>query len=389
MTTEKAGNLFASLTIIGVVTACAAPAITLNVWPRLETMWESGWTSNELGIVLLVGISAIAMTTIPFAMQKAPNRAFWWTALAFGVGLAVLNYIMAVGAIGKLSDGATEKAAAAISKAANLKDQLEELRAARRELGAFKPATAEMLKAANEAVRLASEARDRECERVGDHCRARVAQVQSRLSERADITAAAALTRRAIELDGRRDELERQVGSLGSIPRYTNPQAERIKSIVQFVYPKAATEAVASGIIHFLAIAAELFALGMPRIIVTALSRPIVRTENAGRGRPQLLGALSPRPIANRRGHQQKLSPPANGRVTAHTIVTVAAWKAEAIRPGKSKAVCWDVYQRYVKWCKEQGASPATFTQFDFELCEAGVQKTTEGRGSYYIGVQL
>ena len=386
MANERAGNLFTSLTVTGIVTLCAAPAITLNVWPRIETILQQGLTSNELGIVMLVGISAIAMTTIPFAMQKSPNRAFWWTSLAFGVGLAVLNYIMAVGAIGKLSDHATEKAAAAISKAASLRSALEDLRAARRELGNFKPTSETQLRAADDAVRLAIEARDQECGKVGDFCRARVAQLQSRLSDRADVAGALSLTARSRGLDARADAVRLELDRIGNVPQYTNPQAERIRTVVAVIYPNAATEAVANGIIHFLAIAAELFALGMPRIMVTALSRPKGAVNGTSVISPQIGGALSPQKLLGSRRHQQKLPPPA---ITGSLPPTVAAWKREAIRSGTSKLICWNVYQRYVQWCKESGVAAASFTQFDFELCEAGVKKVTEGRGSFYTEIAL
>lgn len=382
MLSERAGN---PLTIIGVVIACAAPAITLNVWPRIEAMLTGSITSNEVGIVLLVAASAMGMTSVPFAMQKSPNRTFWWTSLAFGIGLALLNYIMAVGAVGKLNDYATEKAAAIISKASNLKSQLEELRAARRELGAFKPTTEAQLQAADEAVRLAENAREQECGKVGDFCRARVAQLQTRLSERAEVAGALSLTRRASELDGRIHQISDSLGVIGPIPRYTNPQAERIKAVISFFWPAVATESVATGIIHFLAISAELFALGMPRIIVTALGKHEIPLPTA----PLLPAGPTPLRIAKRARHQQNIAGPAPSPGSPPAIGATRAWKTAHLKSGTSKLVCWDVYQHYVRWCKDRAQAPASFTQFDFELCELGIRKAAEGRGSYYLEVKL
>lgn len=342
-----------------------------------------GMTSNELGIVLLVAVSAMGMTAVPFAMAKAPNRSFWWTSLSFGLGLAILNYIMAVGAIGKISDHATSTAAQAISKAQSLKDQLEELRAARKELGAFKPTTQEMVTAADEAVRLAEDARRQECDKVGDFCRARVAQLSSRLSERAEIVGGLSLTKRAKELSDRTADINQQIQHLGSLPLYVNPQAERIKSIISWFYPPVATEMVANGIIHFLAIAAELFALGMPRILATALARSPaeIRKEDGqpdfGKAEPKLLEQVKPKAL------------PATRLTPVVRSESVKDWKNDQLvrKPG-GRLKCWDTFKAYEAWCKARNIAPSTFTAFDFELTALGVGKETGSR-SFYLEVEL
>src|SRR5690242_4834153 len=93
--------------LASIVPTCALPALALNVWPRVENMLQSGVSSQELGIVLLVSIAALGMTSVPFAMAKAPNTGFWWFCLVFGISLGCLNYMMAVGAIGKAHDNIT------------------------------------------------------------------------------------------------------------------------------------------------------------------------------------------------------------------------------------------------------------------------------------------
>lgn len=383
----KGGNTFL---LGGIITLCAAPAITLNVWPRIETILTSGLTSNEAGIVLLVTLSALGMTAVPFAMAKSPNRAFWWTTLSFGLGLATLNYIMAVGAIGKISDHATASAVQAISKAQSLKDQLEDLRRARRELGAVKPTTAEQVEAANEAVRLAEIAREQECTKVGDFCRARVAQLQSRLSERAEIVAARALAERAAGLDSQIIRAQTTLTNAGAVPLHANPQAERIKSIVQWFAPGVATEAVANGIIHFLAICAELFALGMPRILATALIGAPGRAEIAGGlPPPEKLnsvlrsGKAPPRQLAAR----PAIPPPRPAPATAEAL---AEWKRDHLKPSPGgRLKCWDVFKSYEKWAKARNLVPLSFTAFDFELTAVMQVKKETGSMSFYLDVSM
>ena len=58
-------------------------------------------------------------------------------------------------------------------------------------------------------------------------------------------------------------------------------------------------------------------------------------------------------------------------------------------RPADAKVVCWAAYKHYEKWCKEAGLAAATFPAFDFELAELGVKKVNEGRGSFYMEVEL
>lgn len=407
------GTTISPFLLGAIICLCAAPAITLNVWPRIEAMIVNGLTSNEVGIALLVAASALGMTAVPFAMAKSPNRAFWWTTLSFGLGLATLNYIMAVGAIGKLSDHATAQATQALSRAQSLKDQLEELRAARRELGAFKPTSQKQLDAADEAVRLAEAAQRDECTKVGDFCRARVAQLQSRLSERAETAGMLALSLRANELETMARNIQKELGAVGLLPVSANPQAERIRSLVQLIWPRIATESVANGIIHFLAIAAELFALGMPRILATALSRPaaggerLVATEvrgviweltgwgkkavegrraaNAAKGLPspaEVNGVLAS-------GKSPTALAPRSPAPAPEPAAALAEWRLSMLEPSPgSRLGTWKAYTEYKLWAAARNHPQVSFPAFDFQLTTAGVQKEAGAR-SFYLNVTL
>lgn len=407
------GTTISPILLGAIVLTCAAPAITLNVWPRVETMLSQGMTSNQAGTALLVGVSALAMTAIPFAMAKSPNRGFWWTSLSFGLLLATLNYIMAVGAIGKVNDDATSAATAQISRIKSLQDQLEELRADRRQLGAFKPTTKEALVAADEAVRLAEEARRQECDKVGDYCRARVAQLSSRLSERAEIAGALSLTARSREIDVRIESVRAALHSAGAVPLSTNPQAERIRGLVAVVWPRIATEAVATGIIHFLAIVSEVFALLGPRVLATALARSSTPSltqdrrlgaETAGKSLhlKQIVSRVkSAFPLAVRAESAPALSPPktdgapvrANfaGAIAgpARSATGIPEWRASLLKLDSGHRLrTWDAFKSYEAWAKGNGFTPATFTGFDYELQLLGVQKESGAR-SFYLNVNL
>jgi len=354
-------------------------------------MLMNGLSSNEVGIVLLVGISALGMTAVPFAMQKSPNWGFWATCLMFGIGLALLNYAMAVGTIGKVRDASTAQNISASERSTRLKDSLDTAKRNLLDLGRANPTSDEMVSSAREAVELAKQARDQECGKVGDFCRARQAQLSSRQSELATTLMGRATTQRRDDLSDtiRKIERELELGGKASIP---DPQAARLASVVAILVPLGpnGVEAVATGLIHFLAISAELFALMMPRILVTAM---------AGRGTvpqtpipiPLKIAGPSPASVLARKNRS---IPAASAALAARprdpgAFGSISDWKAQKLRksPG-TKLKTWDAYTSYKKWCKDSSQTEASFTSFDYDLCAEGVEKETGAR-SFYLNVSL
>ena len=381
-----------------IVLNCAAPAITLNVWPRIDQMLLSGFSSNNLGIVLLVTLSALGMTCVPFAMKKAENRGFWWTCLAFGIGLGILNYTMAVGAIGKVRDGEAGERSALRAKAEALKVQIEETEGARRGLPPFRWTTPEMVETAKSAVALATQARDQECNKVGDHCRARVVQLGNRQSDLAAVEADRASTERAAGLDRTLAALRGTLTGLGPIPHSDDQQATRIAVVVGVLFNLGANaaETVASGLIHFLAICAEAFALGMPRIITTALSRRETRTGLERVRVDNLSGVLksetapsAPTPTPHARPSLPAPSPRPRVPPTPRDTAPVLDWKNEHLirSPGRSRV--FEVYDHYRAWASSSGKNPGDFATFDKEMERMGVKKIKEANRSYYLEITI
>lgn len=357
-------------TIAAIVISCAAPAGVLNVWPRIEQMMHEGITGHQLGTVLLVSMSAIGMTSIPFAMKKAENFGFWTTCLLLGIFLGGLNYALAVGAIGKGRDNESNSAEALILKGKQLKERISELKALQPAANSFKFTTEEMLETAKQAVELAKQARDQECGKVGDVCRARVAQLASRQAELGDVSAARALSRRAEEGELSIIRLQGELLTLGALPRAVDPQAERIGALLQVVGITARTEAVATGLIHILAIAAELFGLLMPRVLVTALApvKPLVAL--AGNSQGTTTPPALPAPKATSKTPRRSVPGP------------VTPWLAQMARRAKVEA--WTTYQQYKKWCEVQNETPASYTAFRFELKGKGIKESEEGGKTYF-----
>lgn len=358
------------------VAACASPAITLNVWPRVVSMLENGWSSNQLGIVLLVTLSALGMTAVPFAMKKAPNRGFWWTSLAFGIGLLLLNYSMAVGAIGKVRDDDAGTKGLIISKANTIKRQIEEARELRKGLPSFRPTSQAMVASAAAAVTLAIQARDQECGRVGDNCRARQAQLSSRQAEFQSLVSDRAFTEERERLDHSIRTYEQGLEKLGPVPTTIDAQASRLAALIG-----AIPDRVADGLITVLALAAEAFALGMPRIIITAVGK-------SGQGRPvptpQPEGAANgrPKPVAEKRP-SLSIRPAGPARPTA----PIPEWKEAHTLRSQGRIRSWELYQEYSRFAKDQGLEAEKFELFDYTLKQMGVKHQEEAKKNYYLEI--
>jgi hypothetical protein len=333
------------------------------------------------------------MTAVPFAMQKSPNWGFWATCLMFGIGLALLNYAMAVGTIGKVRDASTSANIASIERHNRLSSNLEAAKRDLQALGNPSPTSDDMVSSAREAVELAKQARDQECSKVGDYCRARQAQLSNRQSELTNVLASYSLTRKQGDLNTTIRRLEQELSELASTnSQVHDPQAARLGAVVAIFIPLGpnGVEAVATGLIHFLAISAELFALMMPRILVTAI---------AGRGTagnptipiPLKIAGPSPASVLARKNRS---IPAASAALAARprdpgAFGAISDWKAQKLKksPG-TKLKTWDAYTSYKKWCKEVSLPEASFTSFDFDLCAEGVEKETGAR-SFYLNVSL
>lgn len=363
-------------TTLTIVAICAAPAATLNIWPRVSQMAAEGISGNQVGIVLLVTVSALGMAAVPFAMKKAENWGFWLTCLAFGVGLAILNYTMAVGAVGKVRDGEADENRRKQAIHAELKRGLTEAENARRNLPAFSPTTSEMVETGKMAVALAIQARDQECKIVGDICRARVVQLSTRQAELAALTRDRSLTERAHLLDRSISEARDRLGTVGTSPQHADAQASRFASMVtRFIDlgPDAA-ERVADWIISILAISAEAIGLGLPRVLVTAIAAPKGREEKAlvalpdnspkGNGPAPAEGQKPPAQIA-------AIAKPAPKRTAAQRPpALVGTWKAdgEICKNVGKKVNCWTAYMAYKDWAEARRQNPVDFSAFCIEV---------------------
>lgn len=377
--------------IIGVVASCAAPAAILNIWPRIEQMILSGISGNQIGIVILVTMSAVGMAAVPFAMKKAENWGFWSVCLAMGIALTTLNYAMAVGAIGKGRDWDAGQIKELKAKAEGLKAQITDVKLQRQALPPFAWTTPEMVESASSAVAMAVQARDQECGKVGDNCRSRVAQLSSRQGEYANLVQARGYTIQSEKLTVDARRFESELLQIGPVPTYSDAQSARLAKVVSIFISLGddAIERVADGLITTLAIAAEAFALVMPRILVTAIAGhtgplapgapiPAPARETNGRANPP---ARNPTPVR---------SPAIGGTILKGAQGNVENWKRINLTYVKNNRVkAWEVYVSYKSWCELQKLTPIGFSAFDFELQALKIKKESLGGRDFYLEVGL
>ncbi len=236
-----------------------------------------------------------------------------------------------------------------------------------------------MVDSAKLAVTLTDDARTRECQKIGDYCRALVAQLGNRQAELAEISAAHATTARARQLDDSIRDLQHSLANLGPIPENSDQQASRIATLLGgfFILGPNAAERVATGLIHFLAICAEAFALGMPRIIVTALARKpdelrATKTTTVPPRTIPLTVPPIPNPLPNRAAVPKPKS--TSSKPSDQPKASVVDWKLQFLIRSTGKTRDWEFYEHYKIWAKSTGLAPSDFRSFNSELQKLGLR---------------
>ncbi len=399
------------LTTAGVgLVLCAAPLAALNVWPRLSQMWAQGAASgNDVGIVLLVVVAALLMAAVPFAMEKAGNWGFWLVCLAFGIGLATLNYTLAVGSIGKVRDLHAGSARELVHKAASLNSRIERARKSRSQLPQFAWVSAAGAAAAKRAADAAATSREEECTRRGKAatlCRDREADERAAIAALATAESNRALTQQAEQLDSEIRRLEQELAALGAIPENVDAQAARLAKVAgRFVdLGDNPIEAVADTVISAMSVFAELIGLLGPRIIVTAMARkdapPAPRrswhwppwSRRWGRKGGAAPGAPAIAAVAEAPATPAPARKSRRGKGTGpREVGDVREWKATrtVARPdGKVKP--GDAYAAYRGWCAETGREPVSLTAFGTTMKGAlGVVYEERSKRGFYLGLGL
>jgi|SRR5262245_1469681 len=130
------------IAVILIVLICATPTVAANLWPRLAHMWaEGGATGAEVGLTVALALSALGMTTIPFAMKKAGSLGLCLACLVMGTVLAAFNYTMAVEVATKWREDLAIPRAQTVAKSGALRARITGATNARAQLAQVPPAS--------------------------------------------------------------------------------------------------------------------------------------------------------------------------------------------------------------------------------------------------------
>lgn len=403
-----------------VIAACAAPSAAANVWPRVSRMIAEGAASGtEAGITAALVMSALLMAATPFAMKKAPNVGFWAVCLIFGVGLATFNYTMAVDLAGKWRDQSTAPAALTAAKAKALKSRIAGATAAMDRLAKLPHTTAAQVTAADDAVALATEARDQECGKVGRNCRARVAELKAVTETRAILLANRAVSEKRELYEAAIAKAQKELDALGVIPNQIDPAAARIgKAFDKLPFIDLGPRpdlVVIEWWPTWVAIIIEVIALLGPRIVLTATmprdfeapANKMDRERFQNSGFVEVVRAPSSEkpptalptaaPIETPATATTPKNPKKIKRAAVGDCSSVREWHRSrtTARPG-SKLKPKDTYDTaYLPWCQENGIEPVSLTKFGLTMKAApesggcGVQYSERNKRGFYTGIAL
>ena len=305
-----------------------------------------------------------------------------------------------------------------VHRHAGLDSRIARLTNSRTQLPQVPPAIDQsMLDAANQAVALADDARLRECGRVGDNCRQRVAELAEATKARAPMLAAKAMADQITRIDADLRQVEDEKRRLAPPPKDVDAAAAQLsKQLGRLVdLGDSPVETTADLIIGAISAFSELIGLLGPIIFVTALSparrepqpprfwpwtwRGLRRVGRDTLATPEIVGVTPPRIAAvGNAGLTRTASTPAKqkkpSRIKAAVVRElgdVREWKGSRVVPRSgSKVKPGDAYAAYEAWCAEMRKEPVSLTAFGTIMKhELGVLKEEKNKRAFYLGIAL
>jgi hypothetical protein len=395
------------LAAAGVVALCALPSAALNVWPKLPQLWAGTAAGSDVAFVIMVTVSVLLMAAVPFAVSKARNigwKSLFWAA---GVALATLNYTLAVASVGKMRDSDAGPLRELLHKHAGLDSRIAKATNSRSKLPHSRPMVDQaMLDAANETVKLADEARKQECGKVGDNCRARVAEVTQATKDRAPLLVDKATADAIDNAEKELKDLEDQKAALDPPPRNVDAPAYRLSKQLGKIVDLGdnPVEATTDILIYTISGFAEFIALLGPMIFLTAMggiNKPVApagrRWWQRWRKEPELevpATTAAPQAAAPARTPASPAKAKSPKKIKAAGVREfgdVREWKeSRTIARADSRVKPSDAHSAYKSWCAELGKEPVSLTAFGTAMKnELGVLYEEKSKRGYYVGIAL
>jgi hypothetical protein len=392
----------------GVVALCALPSAALNVWPKLPQLYAGTAAGSDVAFVIMVTVSVLLMAAVPFAVSKARNigwKSLFWAA---GIALATLNYTLAVASVGKMRDSDAGPLRELVHKHAGLDSRIERARNSRKQLPQQRPLVDQaMLDAANETVRLADEARKQECGKVGENCRARVADLTKATEARAPLLAHKASADQIDAADKTLKALEDEKAALAPAPQNVDAAAYRLSKQLGKIVDLGdnPVDATADILIYTVSGFAEFIALLGPMIFLTAMmGRTDKPAAPAGRRwwqwHRKRARIEAPTTTAAPQAAAPALTPATPAKAKSPKKIKAAGvrefgdvqeWKdSRTIARPSSRVKPGDAYAAYKAWCLETDKEAVSLTAFGTTMKgELGVLYEERSKRGFYVGIAL
>ena len=349
------------------------------------------------GVISAVVFGSIALCA--FIFDAAAVRLWFMRhhvgAIVIGVIAAaalVVTFTNSLGAIAARGDTTqAERRKAKTDSAADLAD-LKRI-ARERDAMVFTPVTAEVVKAAQEAVRSAEEIRQRECgagdpRQRGPNCRQRETEEQAKRDALAAVLANKALTDRAAKLDQDAETVRAKLGKAPLVEK-PNPLGDTLELLLG-----AAAAALTAWQQAVVAAVFELCLVGV-MVIYELLG------QNAG-GRTAAQDKAEPddrqpdrEPIPAQVVAKPSASPTGRGRPKpAPTLASVKAFIGERLAPAEGERVeMKSLVREYRAWCAGKGSGPVDLESFLEEVekvCrKVGIEIVNDAQRVFCLNVKI
>jgi hypothetical protein len=344
------------------------------------------------GVISAVVFGAIALCA--FIFDAAAVRLWFMRhhvgAIVIGVIAAaalVVTFTNSLGAIAGRGD--TTQAERRKAKTDSATDLAALKRIARERDGmVFMPVTAEVVRAANEAVRSAEEIRQRECgagdpKQRGPNCRQRESEEQAKRDSLAAVLANKALTDRAAKLDQDAETVRAKLGKSPPVEK-ANPLGETLELLLG-----AAAAALTAWQQAVVAAVFELCLVGV-MVIFELLGQATTQTKAAPDYRQPDSKAIAAPTVA-------KPSAPSPGRSRSKPTPALASVKAfigERVSPADGERVEMKaLVQEYRAWCAGRGSGAVDLEIFLEEVervCrKVGIEIVNDAQRVFCLNVKV
>jgi hypothetical protein len=386
----------------------------------VSQIWAAGADGSLVGMALFWSAAVLLMALCPIAAERTDNWRVALGAIALGGILATMTLGNAIDVAGAVRDLGRKPARDLVQKIATLESRITVATNSRSLLPQLLPqVTDALVMAATQAVDAAEVARVQECGKVGDNCRARVADKEQALERQSALLEKKAIAEAGKALDDKIDTLTTERQGLGAPPEDADPTAHRIAKVISLFRDLGAKPAewVADWWPTWLGIGVEAIALLGSYVLVNWLLPPPVKRRwlfelikltgsgigavAAWRRAPAPINA-TPRkeapPAREIAAPRQTLATPARPKKISKSKAksvrefgSVREWKeSRTVARADSRVRPGFAYEAYKQWCAQHGKEPVTLTAFGLTMKnELGVDYEEKSHRGWYVDIAL